>query len=96
MPSRKGYFLEVKGFASADGDPVYNSRLSKQRAEAVVQYLIEYHDISLRRFIAPHGYGEQHPVADNAIPEGRRLNRRVEVRVLVSRGLSETAELRGK
>lgn len=95
MSSKTGYLIEVKGFASADGDPVYNSRLSKQRAESVVQYLIEHHDISLRRFIAPHGYGELHPVADNAIPEGRRMNRRVEVRILVSRGLSETAELRG-
>ncbi len=93
IPSQKGFLIEVKGFASADGDPEYNSLLSKQRAEAVVQHLIEYHHISLRRFIAPYGFGEQHPIADNAIPEGRSMNRRVEVRVLVSRGLGNTAEL---
>ncbi len=95
MPSQKGYLIEVKGFASADGDPVYNNRLSKQRAESVVQYLIEHHHISLRRFIAPYGFGEQNPVADNALPEGRSMNRRVEVRVLVNRGLGNTAGLQG-
>lgn len=95
MPSQKGFLIEVRGFTSADGDPVYNSRLSKKRAEAVVQYLIEHHHIDLRRFIAPYGFGEQHPIADNAIPEGRSMNRRVEVRVLVSRGLGNTAELKG-
>jgi len=95
IPSQKGYLIEVKGFASADGDPEYNSLLSKKRAEAVVQYLIEHHYVDLRRVIAPYGFGEQHPVADNAIPEGRSMNRRVEVRVLISRGLGDTAELKG-
>ena len=88
----KGYLIEVKGFASSDGDDNYNALLSQRRAETVVRYLIENHQISLRRMITPHGYGELAPVAENSSSQGRQQNRRVEVRILVNKGL-ETAEL---
>ncbi len=88
----KGYLIEVKGFASSDGDANYNAILSQRRAETVVRYLIEHHQISLRRIITPHGYGELAPVAENSSSQGRQQNRRVEVRILVNEGL-KTADL---
>lgn len=83
-----GFALEVTGFASADGSEALNRRLSQRRAEAVIRYLVEEHDIPLRRILMPHGYGEFHPVADNSTRQGRQQNRRVEVKLLVNRGLT--------
>ena len=84
----KGYIIEIKGFADSTGDVARNRVLSQQRADAVVRYLQEKHDIPLRRIITPYGYGALRPVADNGSAEGRRQNRRVEVKVLVSRGIN--------
>jgi outer membrane protein OmpA-like peptidoglycan-associated protein len=86
--SEKGYVIEVAGFASSDGDRAYNRRLSQWRADAVIQYLAENYSISLRRFITPMGYGESQPLADNHTRTGRQENRRVEVRILVSKGIT--------
>lgn len=83
----KGFFIEVVGFASADGDEAFNRRLSQRRAQGVVRYLVENHDIPLRRLLMPFGYGEAHPVADNRTQNGRQLNRRAEVKLLVNQGL---------
>ena len=87
----KGYVLEVRGFASADGSEEKNRALSQRRADAVVRYLAYTHNIPLRRIVTPFGYGEQQAVADNATRDGRQQNRRVEVSVLVNRGLMQTA-----
>ena len=87
----KGYVLEVSGFASADGSPEANRRLSQRRADAVIRYLVENHSIPLRRIITPYGFGELNPVAENTSREGREQNRRVEVKVLVSRGMMQGA-----
>jgi outer membrane protein OmpA-like peptidoglycan-associated protein len=87
----RGYVLEVRGFASADGSESKNRMLSQRRADAVVQYLAYTHNIPLRRIVTPFGYGEQQAVADNTTREGRQQNRRVEVSVLVNRGLMQSA-----
>src|SRR5918998_3602112 len=87
----KGYVIEVSGHASADGATDYNRRLSQKRADTVVRYLAENHRIPLRRIITPFGYGESQQVADNTSRTGREQNRRVEVRVLVNRGLLQGA-----
>ncbi|MBV8857242.1 MAG: OmpA family protein [Acidobacteria bacterium] len=87
----KGYVLEVSGFASSDGSTEANRRLSQRRADTVIRYLVENHNIPLRRIVTPYGYGEAQPVADNATREGREQNRRVEVKVLVNRGLIQGA-----
>jgi outer membrane protein OmpA-like peptidoglycan-associated protein len=87
----KGFVIEVRGFASADGSEDANRRLSQRRADAVVRYLAETHNIPLRRIITPFGYGESQAIADNASREGRQQNRRVEVSVLVNRGLLQSA-----
>jgi outer membrane protein OmpA-like peptidoglycan-associated protein len=86
----KGFLIEVAGFASADGNEAFNRRLSQRRADAVIQFLAEKYSIPLRRFVTPMGYGESQPVADNTTRDGRKENRRVEVRILVSKGLAPT------
>ncbi len=88
--SEKGHVIQVAGFASSDGNEVLNRRLSRDRAEAVTSYLIENHDISQRRIVTPLGFGEAKPAADNATRDGRVQNRRVEVAILVSKGLIGT------
>jgi OmpA-OmpF porin, OOP family len=85
--AERAYVIEVTGFASSDGNENLNRRLSQQRADAVVRYLAEYQLIPLRRIITPFGYGESQPVAENDSREGRVQNRRVEVKILVNRGL---------
>jgi len=86
--SERGFAIEVRGFASADGSENLNRQLSQRRADAVVRYLAEQHDIPLRRIILPFGYGEAMAIADNTTRDGRQQNRRVEVKVLISRGLT--------
>jgi outer membrane protein OmpA-like peptidoglycan-associated protein len=94
--SEKGYVIQVAGFASADGDQSYNRRLSERRANAVISYLIENHDIPQRRIITPYGFGELKPVGDNKTREGREQNRRVEVAILVSKGMGGAATGSGR
>src|SRR5881227_412727 len=84
----KGYVLEVTGFADSTGGTEMNRRLSQRRADAVIRYLVENHQIPLRRIVTPYGFGETNPVADNTTREGRTQNRRVEVKVLVSKGIT--------
>jgi OmpA-OmpF porin, OOP family len=86
--SERAFVIEVRGFASSDGSTALNDRLSERRADAVVRYLAQQHEIPLRRIILPFGYGEAIPVADNTTREGRKQNRRVEVKILVNRGLT--------
>ncbi len=86
--SERAYVIEISGFASADGSVELNRRLSQQRADAVIRYLAENHNIPLRRIVTPFGYGESNPVADNTTREGREQNRRVEVKILVNKGLT--------
>ncbi len=90
----RGYYLEITGFASADGSAAANKRLSQQRAQAVIDYLITTHNIPLRRIGQSYGYGETNAVADNSTRDGRAENRRVEVKILVSRGLNQNVEVR--
>ncbi|HEY8462205.1 MAG TPA: OmpA family protein [Blastocatellia bacterium] len=89
--NEKGYLIQVTGYASADGGAAQNRALSERRAEAVRRYLAENHDIPLHRMINPFGYGELNPVADNSTRDGRKQNRRVEVAILVNKGLTASA-----
>lgn len=87
----KGYVLEVSGFADATGSVARNRALSTRRADAVIRYLVENHNIPLRRIVTPYGYGELNPVAENESREGRAQNRRVEIKLLVNKGLTSSA-----
>jgi outer membrane protein OmpA-like peptidoglycan-associated protein len=90
----KGYTIEITGFASAEGGTAMNKALSKRRAQAVIDYLVENHNVPLRRIGTSYGFGELQAVADNTTREGREQNRRVEVKLLVSRGMNQNVEVR--
>ena len=94
--NEKGYLIQVTGFASADGTEARNRILSERRAEAVKRYLAENHDIPLYRMINPFGFGEAKPVADNDTREGRKQNRRVEVAILINKGLTASTSQTGR
>ena len=85
----EGYLIEVAGYASTTGTRQLNQKLSEARAAAVVQYLREKQNVPMRRIVVPAGYGATHPAATNSDPQGRALNRRVDVKVIVNKGLSE-------
>jgi OmpA-OmpF porin, OOP family len=86
----KNYMIEIAGHTDSTGGEAKNMRLSRARAEAVVEYLTVNHHIPARRFITPMGYGKSTAVADNSTAAGRAQNRRVEVKMLVNRGLNKT------
>jgi len=87
----KGYVVEVSGFADATGSVERNRALSQRRADTVIRYLVENHNIPLRRIVTPYGYGESNPVAENSSRTGRAQNRRVEVKLLINKGLMQQA-----
>ncbi|HEY8203816.1 MAG TPA: OmpA family protein [Pyrinomonadaceae bacterium] len=87
----KAYVLEVTGYADATGSTARNRALSQRRADAVITYLVEQHKIPLRRIVTPYGFGELDPVAENTTRTGRAQNRRVEVKMLVNKGLTQPA-----
>jgi outer membrane protein OmpA-like peptidoglycan-associated protein len=86
----KAYSIEVSGHTDSTGGEAKNFRLSRERADAVVQYLAVTHKIPLRRFVTPMGYGKTEAVADNSTASGRAQNRRVEVKMLLNRGMSQS------
>ncbi len=85
----RAFMIEVAGHTDSTGSEAKNFRLSRERADAVVQYLAVNHKIPLRRFITPMGYGKTEAIADNSTAAGRKQNRRVEVKILLNRGMSQ-------
>jgi OOP family OmpA-OmpF porin len=85
----KGYVIEISGFTDSTGSVARNRILSQRRADVVTRYLVENHNVPLRRIVTPFGYGEAQAAADNKTREGRAQNRRVEVKILVNRGLTQ-------
>jgi len=85
----KAYMIEIAGHTDSTGGDAKNFRLSQERAEAVVHYLAINHKIPLRRFVTPMGYGKTEAVADNSTASGRAQNRRVDVRMMLNRGMTQ-------
>ncbi len=86
----KGYLIEVTGYAYESRNANVNRQLSDQRAESVVRYLVENHNVPLRRILTPFGYGAKNALNENKTRDERAENRRAEIRVLVNRGLTGT------
>ena len=84
-----GYMIEIAGYASSTGTKQLNQKLSEARAASVAQYLRDNQSVPMRRILVPAGYGATHPDATNTDSQGRALNRRVDVKVLVNKGLNE-------
>ena len=85
LKQNSGVKIQVSGHTDSRGDDEYNLRLSKNRAQAVVDYLVR-NGISRSRLTAV-GYGETRPIARNENADGsdnqvgRQLNRRIEISV---------------
>ena len=73
--------VEIQGHTDTTGTTAFNKILSDSRSQSVRQYLIKQHGIAPNRLEAK-GYGQQDPMADNSTFSGRKLNRRVEIKVL--------------
>ena len=85
-----GYMIEIAGYASKTGTKDANQQLSEDRASAVANYLRNQGNIPMRRILAPAGYGATHPLAENTDSQGRELNRRVDVKLLINKGVQGT------
>ena len=85
--SAKGYVVEIAGYADTTGNAALNQALSDRRADAVTRYLEQQGNIPIHRILTPTGMGTSHQAADNNTPQGRKMNRRVEVKLLVNQGV---------
>jgi len=84
----KGYIVQVRGFADSTGNAAMNQQLSMDRAQAVVAYLLQNCSVPLRHIVAPGAMGIADPAAPNETADGRADNRRVDVKVLVNKGVA--------
>ena len=84
LASRPDLTARIEGHTDSQGSAAINQPLSRQRAEAVMQALVE-RGIDASRLSA-EGFGSSRPVADNATPQGRRKNRRVEIYLVRQQG----------
>jgi outer membrane protein OmpA-like peptidoglycan-associated protein len=85
----QAYMIEIAGYASGTGTKQLNQQLSEARAENVAKYLQQTQNVPMRRVLVPAGYGATHPDATNSDAQGRALNRRVDVKVIVNKGVNE-------
>lgn len=76
LQQEQGMNLMIEGHTDADGSDDANIKLSKERAEAVKNALVDVYRISASR-LSTEGKGESEPVGDNATPDGKAQNRRV-------------------
>jgi len=77
----KGAYFEIEGHTDNVGDKVVNEKIGMERAEAVLTYLYEQHQIPLHKMNVI-SYGESKPIAPNKTKAGRAQNRRVVIKLL--------------
>lgn len=83
--------IKIVGHTDSTGKVDYNQTLSEKRAKSVYDYLMEDQGISSSRMTF-EGKGIHEPVADNATPEGRAKNRRVEILILPNARMLQQAQ----
>ena len=74
--------IMIAGHTDSIGSAQNNLTLSQARAESVKAHLL-HEGVMSKSIVSAAGYGEEHPVADNATAAGRALNRRVELSITV-------------
>ena len=84
----KGWVMAVIGYADSTGSSQRNIDLSERRANAVIYYIVSKYKMPLNRLVQPFGYGQLEPVAGNSTRAGRAKNRRVEIRLMVNKGIA--------
>jgi outer membrane protein OmpA-like peptidoglycan-associated protein len=77
-----GQHFEVAGYTDSMGSPKRNQQISEQRAKTVRNFLIKQGIAA--DLLVSKGYGQENPIADNETPEGRAMNRRVELHQLTA------------
>lgn len=80
LNSNKDVIIEIGGHTNSRPNHDYADNLSNERAKSVMTYLVNK-GIEARR-IKYKGYGKRNPISTNSTPEGRRLNQRVEIKIL--------------
>src|SRR5438094_4370077 len=85
MKAYENTVVDIDGNTDSTGSRGHNIDLSRQRAQAVKQYLIEKYGFQTTRMRAV-GNGPDRPVADNSTPEGREKNRRTDIKVYPNPG----------
>ena len=88
---RRGWVMAVIGYADTTGNSARNIELSERRANAVIYYIVSKYKMPLNRLVQPFGYGELEPVGENTTKAGRAKNRRVEIRLMVNKGIAGSA-----
>ena len=83
-----GYIIEVMGYTDSNGSAAMNTKLSEDRAQAVINYLVQQGNVPVRHIVAPGAMGEYQPATTNETKAGRAENRRVVVKVLVNKGIT--------
>ena len=86
----KGWVMAVIGYADTTGNSQRNIDLSERRANAVIYYIVSKYKMPLNRLVQPFGYGQLEPVAENKTKAGRAKNRRVEIRLMINKGIAGT------
>jgi outer membrane protein OmpA-like peptidoglycan-associated protein len=83
----------IEGHTDSTGSDEHNLTLSRQRAQAVANYLAQI-NVNPTRFTIM-GYGESQPAAENETAEGRALNRRVDLGIMANDKLKKIAKEKG-
>lgn len=83
--------IRVEGHASSEGDAGHNLKLSDERAQSVLTYLVN-HGVA-KNILTSKGFGIDRPIADNATEDGREKNRRVEFNILEQDVTSRRVEI---
>ncbi len=82
--------VDIHGYTDSTGTDAINIPLSKERAEAVANFLKSC-GVPTSQIKNIQGFGASNPVADNSTPEGRAQNRRVEIYIYASEAMIEAA-----
>ena len=86
--NRSFALAKITGYADSTGNAAMNTKLSGERAQAVVEYLFQQCSVPMRHIVAPGAMGEYGAAASNETKAGRAENRRVNVKILLNKGIA--------